>query len=284
MTIGGIIAGALLTLFLARPLEEAQVRVGLVGDNYRGDRIPRVSGILFVFSVLLASTLGAIVGAPEEAFRFGFAVVAMALAGLVDDLLGEQGPRGVRGHLEALKRGRLTTGVLKAITGLFLGLALSEGFSVIEKGLGSLGFALFANSINLLDKRPGRAVKGFLLAYFLLVIWQGPSSLPLIAPLLGGVLAYARLDFRGLAMMGDVGSAALGAALGFVFLMRPWTTGNSCIVVLLLVYNCVSDRYSLTRLVEEVSWLRWLDGLGIPAALPEKDSRHLVENDGKREE
>src|SRR6266536_3387079 len=43
--------------------------------------------------------------------------LAFALLGLLDDLIQDQGSRGFRGHLRALRHGRLTGGAVKLLGG-----------------------------------------------------------------------------------------------------------------------------------------------------------------------
>src|SRR5205823_4150214 len=86
-----------------------------------------------------------------DAVRAGLEVAELALLGLVDDL--RSGPeRGLRGHLGS---GRTTTGVLKAVGIPALALAATRTLS------GATLVSLSANTLNLLDTRPGRALKAF---------------------------------------------------------------------------------------------------------------------------
>jgi UDP-N-acetylmuramyl pentapeptide phosphotransferase/UDP-N-acetylglucosamine-1-phosphate transferase len=260
----GLFVGAFFSALLREPLLDALRKPVAMAENYRGERIPALSGLLFVFALLASLPLMAVLAVdPLPLFQFSGAVSAMALVGLVDDVLGGKGPRGWRGHLGALGEGHITSGILKALAGglLGLGLAVSRPSSPAFWALDAVGFALFTNAPNLLDVRPGRALKGFFLAYLGLLAWQGPWSLSFSAPLLGGLLVYAGQDLRGRVMMGDVGSNALGAALGFIFVMGP-PAGKPWVVLFLLLYHYLAERHSLSRLIEGLPLLRWADGLG----------------------
>jgi UDP-N-acetylmuramyl pentapeptide phosphotransferase/UDP-N-acetylglucosamine-1-phosphate transferase len=71
--------------------------------------------------------------------------------------------------------------------------------------------------LNLLDLRPGRAIKGFLIFLFLIaILGLGDIDWLLLAPLLGAVLYYLLIDLRAGAMMGDAGSNVLGLTLGYL--------------------------------------------------------------------
>src|SRR5258705_1523156 len=54
-----------------------------------------------------------------------FAAFGFGLLGFMDDVLGSE-DRGFRGHLQALSRGRLTTGMLKLIGGAAIALVLAS--------------------------------------------------------------------------------------------------------------------------------------------------------------
>lgn len=112
--------------------------------NYRGQVIPVGAGFGFVwigglFSLFAAAGL-ALPVAPRNSeltvkyYPFGTlnetillitaGVFGYAFLGLLDDLLGTRQDSGFRGHLRALREGRLTTGALKAFLGGLLGLGL----------------------------------------------------------------------------------------------------------------------------------------------------------------
>src|SRR5690606_29750187 len=116
---------------------------------------------------------------------------------------------GFKGHFGALLRGRLTTGGLKALGGgliaFFLALFLSSSWYDVV--LNTLIIALFANMLNLLDLRPGRAVKGyFIFLLLILLLAKGRVDWLLIMPVIGAVLVYFPYDLKAKVMMGDAGS------------------------------------------------------------------------------
>jgi len=125
----------------------------------------------------------------------------------------------------------------------------------------SLLIALAANSLNLLDLRPGRALKGFLLLAGLALALR--SFLPLVfGPLLAAVLVYAPSDLAGRVLLGDVGANALGAAAGLMLVLALPPTGRLIAVILLLALHLYCERASLTDLLARNRLLRFLDQLG----------------------
>ena len=123
--------------------------------------------------------------------------------------------------------------------------------------------ALFTNLLNLLDLRPGRAIKGFL--FFLLLIailGLGDIDWLLLAPLLGAVLYYLLIDLRAGAMMGDAGSNVLGLTLGYLCVISLGLLPRLFILLGLLTMHWYTEKYSLSQTIEKVKVLKLLDELG----------------------
>lgn len=118
-----------------------------------------------------------------------------------------------------------------------------------------------ANALNLLDRRPGRALKAFLLGWLGLAATVPAAALELL-PVAGAALVLLPLDLGERAMLGDAGSNALGAALGWALAahLAPVAQGTSLAVLVAL--HLLAEYRSLTELIEAVPPLRWLDSLG----------------------
>jgi hypothetical protein len=128
----------------------------------------------------------------------------------------------------------------------------------------ALLIALSANAVNLLDLRPGRALKGLGVLTLTALIWQ-PAAIWLLGPLLSGVALLAALDCRAMAMMGDVGANSAGALVGLTLAAGAPPTVKLVLVALLALLHVVAERWSLTRLIAASRGLRWLDRLGCDA-------------------
>ena len=163
----------------------------------------------------------------------------VAAIGLADDVWS--GPeRGVRAHLRA---GR-TTGVLKLTAIPAYALLRSRSLSA------ALLVALSANALNQLDTRPGRALKAYL-----------ACAIPLRAPLRVAVL-LAPYDLREMAMLGDAGSNALGALLGWSSVNRFTGRGRYIAIGALAGLTLLGELTSLGRLIERTPVLRRIDEWG----------------------
>jgi UDP-N-acetylmuramyl pentapeptide phosphotransferase/UDP-N-acetylglucosamine-1-phosphate transferase len=122
--------------------------------------------------------------------------------------------------------------------------------------------ALAANLVNLLDLRPGRALKAFAAGALLLAPGAGWSGM---APLLAVALpaaAYAPADLRARAMMGDTGANALGAALGATAALQLGLTGKLAALALLAALQVASEFVSFSAVIERCAPLRFVDRLG----------------------
>ncbi|ACX52490.1 hypothetical protein Adeg_1388 [Ammonifex degensii KC4] len=237
--------------------------------NFKGKLIPVSGGLIFFFSLLPTLLLLDLFfpGRMEKAqlLAFLFFTALTTLVGLIDDLLGSREASGLKGHFKELLRGRLTTGALKALAVVIAALILFLPYSasVGEALLNTLLVALWVNTLNLFDLRPGRAGKVFILAwpFFSWAAWGKPELAFLWAT--GGVLlAFLPFDLRARAMMGDAGSNTLGGVLG---LLAAWTLGLRAKIILLLVLlllHFLTERYSLTTIIARNRWLDFLDRLG----------------------
>lgn len=245
-------AGAALALVLLPPSLKVLTRAGLVRENFRKEPIPVGYGVATALpaAVFAAFTGGGILAA---------GLLGFSALGLIDDLFGDRSAGGFGGHLRALADGRVTTGLVKAVVGGVFALVLAgvAGGGFLAVVVDALLIALFANAVNLLDLRPGRALKAFLPLGGALAL-TGQFGL---AALFGAGIAAWRVDLRARAMMGDAGSNALGAAIGIGALALPlWT--RLLLVVLLIAFHAYTERASLTRAIERNAWLRRLDELG----------------------
>ena len=123
--------------------------------------------------------------------------------------------------------------------------------------------ALFTNALNLMDLRPGRAIKVYLFAVLVLALGAaGRLDWVMISPLLGAVVCYFYTDLKARAMMGDSGSNVLGISLGFACAISLALIFKIFIVILLIGIHILAERYSITRIIENVPILRAIDDLG----------------------
>src|SRR5437016_5124483 len=108
-----ILAGFPLARLMLHPLRV----LGFARTNFQGRSIRTAGGLLF----LIAALPWLWIRPDERTVLTAAAAVGFGLLGFIDDRWGSGEFRGLHGHLAALRRGRLTTGLLKAGGGLALG-------------------------------------------------------------------------------------------------------------------------------------------------------------------
>ncbi|KKM11782.1 hypothetical protein SY88_07090 [Clostridiales bacterium PH28_bin88] len=236
--------------------------------NYAGLPIPTAAGLaLVVGSTLALAPVGLFISPGPLYYELLLAIWAMGLLGLLDDLAGSRDTRGLKGHLGSIWQGRLTTGGLKALMGgsLALILIVARGWAGPAALLDVLLVALATNTLNLMDLRPGRALKVFLVLALPLV-WYGRGVLPgvYLLALVGAVIGYAPWDLRAMAMMGDTGSNALGMTLGLTASWLLPLEVKALLAAVLTGLHWYLERHSLSEVIEHNRLLRCLDRLGRP--------------------
>jgi len=250
--------------------------------NYRDRQLPCPFGVLTPAVALLAliplmllQELASIALFHPETLPIAVYAFGILTLGLIDDTLGEEraggaeqpARRGWRGHGAAALRGEPSTGALKA--GGSLGLALfAMSFFGLSNGrwlLAAVVLVLATNVFNLLDLRPGRSTKAFVLLGAGLAI--GSADLrPLWA--LGLFVAPALVagfyDLRERSMLGDTGASLLGALAGLWLVLTLSGTGQLVALALLAAITLYGELRSISELIERTPGLRRLDSWGRP--------------------
>lgn len=263
---------------LLRGLSEA----GFVRANFAGREVPVPSGLLIPLAAFAALGVaapldrlvdGRILGGPGMAGAMLY-VVGVCLLGAIDDLLGtpaiegglgRRDPRGLRGHARAVMRGSFSTGAIKAV-GAFGLAAFAVGLIVPGEWQYLLAIALVVvttNLFNLLDLRPGRALKVFAVAVAALSIatWT-LDPLWTMGVFAGSLPVLARCDLREMGMLGDTGSNALGAVVGLWMVFVLDSTGQAIALGIVLLITLYGEFRSITGLIDRNPVLRFLDSLG----------------------
>lgn len=275
--LAGGLAAAVLRLLRASP-------PGGVGPwertNHAGRTVTLLEGPAYaVGAVGAAALLGAGPGPV-------LAATAAAGLGALDDHRGDAARKGLYGHFSALARGELTTGAVKVI-GLVVGGLASAALIDRDSGrrlraldtvVGGGVVAGSANLLNLLDLRPGRALKATVALGLLTAASpgatraRGASDAPghrhvpgwrvASAAAVGAALGVLGPDLAGEAMLGDTGANAAGALLGAALVQRTGRRGRWLALTVLAALTLASEKVSFTRVIESTPVLRELDALG----------------------
>lgn len=260
--------GVVVTLTSVPMISKMLEKSDMIRANYKGDMIPVGLGLVFIPTLIINSVIliySNIV--PEKIimiYMLLFASIAMSFVGIIDDSLGNRGVTGLLGHFKALFKGTLTTGAFKALLGGFVGLtiAVTISKSIPNIIVATLVVALSTNMMNLFDLRPGRAIKVYTLLAIIIFIASAKFQREVMMLILPAVLAYFYFDLRALTMMGDAGSNVLGVSLG-VFIVSSFGLAVQVVCLILLVLiHILTEKFSLTKIIENNKFLNYLDRLG----------------------
>jgi hypothetical protein len=263
------------TLIITKPLMHNIIKMLIKANggictaaNYKGRHIPAIGGIVFI-PTLLVGILLLLLNKPENFFCYiGYLtlVLSMGFAGIMDDLIGEKSIKGLFNHIKSALKGTITTGFLKALIGLLVSWIISLGMtrSYVELIINVFIISLFANTINLFDLRPGRAIKVYLLMSLVLLIaaiGRLTEAVPVVI-LDMAALFYIGYDLREICMLGDTGANILGITLGYYSSLFLGFEGKLIVLALIVFLNLMAERLSITSLINRNKVLSYLDSLG----------------------
>lgn len=254
--------------------------------NFHGATVSLRGGVAMAGAAVASAAVASVLSdQPRAALGGVVASLGGGLAGYIDDV--DQGAhdggkvaKGLKGHLGALAHGQVTTGVIKiagigasalAASALVGSKATSVGGKVADLALNTVLIAGTANLANLLDLRPGRALKATVLvatplSYFSCAAAKAPASPASAQRLLASGLNAAAItalveDLQETTMLGDTGANAAGALLGTSLAANDsWKLrlGTALGVVGLIL---ASEKVSFSKVIAANPALNWLDQL-----------------------
>ncbi len=284
--------------------------------NFHGVTVSLRGGVAMAgASVASAAVASAFSDQPRVALGGLVASLGGGLAGYIDDV--DQGAhdggkvaKGLKGHLGALAHGQVTTGVIKiagigasalAASALVGSKATSMGGKVADLALNTVLIAGAANLANLLDLRPGRALKATVLvaaplSYFSCAdaktpasgasvtsatasVTSGASGAPSATPaapasasaasaqrLLASGLNAAAItalveDLQETTMLGDTGANAAGALLGTSLAANDSWKLRLGATLGVVGLILASEKVSFSKVIAANPALNWLDQL-----------------------
>lgn len=256
------------TLFVAPYIFEMLFKSGSVALNYKQEEIPVGMGLLFILVqgfLMFASSIYIEDIDKNIILSYVITIVLIGLIGMIDDFIGETDIKGFKGHIKALFKGKLTTGGLKAVVGLLLAILFSTYTSqnYIEMIVNVFLITLFTNIINLFDLRPGRAGKVFLLLSLVLIVTSFAKNYNfIIYSAIGIMMVYIRYDLKARAMMGDIGSNALGMTIGTFCVVTHSLNIKIIYLIVLILLHIISEVSSFSKIIKNNKFLTYLDNIG----------------------
>ena len=284
--------------------------------NFHGATVSLRGGVAMAgAAVASAAVASALSDQPRAALGGAVAALGGGVAGYIDDV--DQGAhdggkvaKGLKGHLGALAHGQVTTGVIKiagigasalAASALVGSKATSVGGKVADLALNTVLIAGTANLANLLDLRPGRALKATVLvatplSYFSCAaakapasgasvtsatasVTSGASGAPSATPaapasasgasaqrLLASGLNAAAItalveDLQETTMLGDTGANAAGALLGTSLAANDSWKLRLGTTLGVVGLILASEKVSFSKVIAANPALNWLDQL-----------------------
>lgn len=284
--------------------------------NFHGVTVSLRGGVAMAgASVASAAVASAFSDQPRAALGGLVASLGGGLAGYIDDV--DQGAhdggkvaKGLKGHLGALAHGQVTTGVIKiagigasalAASALVGSKATSMGGKVADLALNTVLIAGAANLANLLDLRPGRALKATVLvaaplSYFSCADAKTPASGASVtsatasvtsgasgaasatpaAPASASPASAQRLlasglnaaaitalveDLQETTMLGDTGANAAGALLGTSLAANDSWKLRLGTTLGVVGLILASEKVSFSKVIAANPALNWLDQL-----------------------
>lgn len=232
--------------------------------NHRGETVSLVSGPVLT----LAATCAASGSAANKRLAAASAIAGFTsgAVGFYDDIVGarpeQKRDKGFRGHIAALKEGRVSAGLVKVAgigaAGLAAG-ALLHPRKPVDAILSAGIIAGTANLLNLLDLRPGRAIKaGLMIGAPLLA---GPAK-GVAAGAMGAAGALLPEDLSERTMLGDSGANSLGALLGVGIAAHSGRGRKIAVLSALVALTAASEKVSFTKVIAATPGLREIDMYG----------------------
>lgn len=236
----------------------------LAVENYRGNHVPTAGGLILLFPCIAGIIPYYVYGFTLDNIIYVFIVISLALMGFMDDAAGSRHSKGILGHFKAFINGNLTTGFIKAAIGTVIGIivALTNYGSLFAFFINLIVFVFSLNLINLLDLRPGRAVKGFSFLLVIFLILSGFEYAYLILSIVAAIVPYIKGELMEEYMLGDTGSNLIGGMLGYYAVRALPDTVKLIYAAFLILLNVLAEFYSFSKWIDKVPLLRSIDRLG----------------------
>ena len=247
------------------------LRKYLSTENYRNRKVPTGGGIVLVFAFLftvayyLFFSERDLIPFREWLLPLTILVAGLGFLGFIDDVYGMHGIGGFKGHFSELLKGHVTTGIIKAIGGgvicLVVAALSSAGYAATL--INGLLIALLANIFNLLDLRPGRAMKLFLILGIAIFLLSVSSKFWILSGLLfGPLIILLGADLSESCMLGDAGSNVIGGIAGFAIVSNFELPVSIAALGLAILAHVYTESHSISKLIDDTPMLRKLDEIG----------------------
>lgn len=262
--LSSIVIALSLTMYIKPRLIEMLSYKGMIMRNYANKEVVNGMGLVFLIPCIISIFPLWQIAGQENVVIYLTLLLSMTLVGYLDDSLGETSRKGFKGHLAGIMKGHLSTGIIKIIFALIMGVIISMAYfsALRDIAFNTILFCLCVNIINLLDLRPGRAIKGFGLFILFVSISSGLQSIWILLPIFGSLAMYIRDELDENCMLGDTGSNLLGGIFGLYTLKVGFSGTKYALLFILLLLHIISEFKSFSEIIESIPILRHMDSFG----------------------
>lgn len=239
--------------------------------NYRNKEVYGSAGIAFIPGILFLCTIylyieKIICNRMEiNVFLILIGVLSAAFTGYIDDNTDDP-VKGIFKHIKQLLSGNITSGSIKAVTGIIVSFIISLiiNNSSIDILISLLIISMTQNFINLLDLRPGRAVKSYFFLSILSLLSLNVSTIFISINLFMIIILffYIPYEFKEIFMMGDTGSNVLGIIIGITIASSDNYLFKLFTLFILLYAQLFAETGSISALIEHNAILNLIDKAG----------------------
>ncbi|MFW6306758.1 MAG: UDP-N-acetylmuramyl pentapeptide phosphotransferase [Bacillota bacterium] len=242
-------------------------KYGLVKKNYLGNEVFVVGGIILLILSLVFYYILNLAGLINDDIFYIYLYITLITGaiGFVDDIAGSKEVQGFKGHVNSLIEGELTTGALKifVITIMVFFLIIEINSNLFEIIPDMLIMLLLTNFLNLMDLRPGRSIKMFIIISAIIIFFINLQSWIYFLPYYLSFVFYLPFEMRSRFMLGDTGANLLGIVLGLNFVLFLGNNFLKIILSLILItLTMISEKYSYSELIKNNKILNYIDMIG----------------------
>lgn len=263
-----------------------------VAVNFNGKLIYNSAGMFLFFVILCFCTVllafNRLYGT-NSGNTYIYALVIGALStsftGIIDDTSRDK-TKGMINHGRLFLKGELSGGVIKAASGIFISYIICNllEYNGMDFIINLLIITFMQNFINLLDLRPGRAIKVYIALSLISMVFLSKNYiyLSLNICIIISLFIYLPYELKYICMMGDVGSNTLGIILGIICSSSGSIIFRIVLLFLLISVQIFAEKYSINELINSSRILKSIDMLGREDSAYDKDTQGNSEKNSRK--
>ncbi|KGA97889.1 hypothetical protein AJ85_14765 [Alkalihalobacillus alcalophilus ATCC 27647 = CGMCC 1.3604] len=244
----------------------AFLSAGWTVRNYEGKQVPYSLGVLVVFAYALVIDYFNLDLMALSTWALIYVLIIWGI-GFIDDLYGQNSPKGIKGHINYLiKHKKPTTGILKIVGTIAASLYMTIFFEPETTFIMIRYFLLlllFPHVMNALDTRPLRVWKVSLFFWFVLLLAGFIPSFLIVIYIVTVFYLLLVLEGHRIAMLGDNGATVIGSILALWTITVASPIVQWCILTVLIIVSGIIERISISAVIEKKPLLQWFDRLGV---------------------